>query len=518
MLAPRSQKPPIDCPRPVRHFPSKAAILGAACASVLALSGCGGGGADDAASPLDNALGYLPEDAPFVALIDTDVKGEQYDAIGQIIGKFPFGDSVKQSIRKVVEDEGGDFKDIEPLLGNEFVVGANSARSLADAADDDDFVGAVQAKSKEKLEEVVKRQKPKKIGEQNGATIYEDNDGDPFALKDDVLIVAGSTKLLEAAVKQREGDGRLTEEAFDKATETLPKDALLRVSGDLQKLLATDPDTEEARKVKWVKALRTFGTTVSFEGDELNIRFRLNTDAGQLTEEDLPVAAGPQSPSVIDRAGEVGTGLRDPTQIIDFAEDAAQAIDPAGYGDYATARRTIEKQLDLSLEKDLLDQLEGDLSISSTVDGKFGARAQVRDPQEFDKTLAKLGKVLPDAVEGVVGKPVGYAKPKKGGDFYALATADGDSVVYGVIDGVFVVANDAKLAGELSKESTRKVSGAEGSVVVNADAEQLVQQALGQLSGVGLAGAIVTGPLGDLTGSLSAETSGISGSFKLTFD
>ena len=502
----------------MRQPTSRATILGAISASLLALAGCGGG-ADDAASPLDNALGYLPEDAPLVVAIDTDIEGEQYDAIGQIIGKFPFGNSVKDALKKVVEDEGSDFKDIEPLLGNEFVVGANSARSLTDAAEDDDFVGAVQAKSKEKLEAVVKREKPKAIGDKNGATMYKDrDDGDLFAIKDDVLIVAGSQKLLEAALKQRADDGRLTEETFDKATEQLPEDALFRVSGDLQKLLATDPDTEEARRVKWVKALRTFGATASFKDDEVNFDFRLNTDAGELTEEDLPVAAGSESPSVIDRAGEIAAGLRDPTQIIDFAEDAAQAIDPGGYGDYAAARRTIEKQLDLSIERDLLDQLEGDLSISFKVNGKFGARAQVKDPGRFDKTLAKLGKVLPDVAESAFGGPVGYAKPKKGGEFYALASADGDSVVYGVIDGVFVLANDPKLAGELSKESGQKVSGAEGSVVVNANAEQLVQQALGQLEAAGLTGALVTGPLKDLTGSLSAETSGISGNFKLSFD
>jgi hypothetical protein len=53
--------------------------------------------------------------------------------------------------------------------------------------------------------------------------------------------------------------------------------------------------------------------------------------------------------------------------------------------------------------------------------------------------------------------------------------------------------------------------------VVSADAAQLVQQILGQLGGAGLAGAVVAGPLGDLTGSLSSETSGMSGNFTLNF-
>ncbi len=63
---------------------------GAICTAVLALAGCGGGG-DDAASPLDNALGYLGGDAPFAVVIDTEIRGAQYDAIGKIARRFPFG-------------------------------------------------------------------------------------------------------------------------------------------------------------------------------------------------------------------------------------------------------------------------------------------------------------------------------------------------------------------------------------------------------------------------------------------
>ena len=285
------------------ELPKKVTLLGIACAALLALGGCGGSSGDEADSPLDNALGYLPEDAPLVASIDTDVKGSQYEAIGKIVDKFPFGDSVRAAVRQIVEDEGGDYEDIEPLLGNEFVVGASNVRSLTGDSGDEDFVGAVQAKSKEKLEDAVKADKSKRAGEKNGAKIYRDDDGDAFAVKDDVLIVAGSKRLLETALEQRDADDRLTEDTFEEATSDLPRDALLRVSGNLQKLLAADPETREALKVKWVKALRTFGATVSFEDDEANVGFRLNTDSGSLTEKDLPLAAGASSPSIVDRAG-----------------------------------------------------------------------------------------------------------------------------------------------------------------------------------------------------------------------
>lgn len=499
---------------------SRTTPLALLCGLALAVGACGGDGGDEAASPLDNALGYLGEDAPFAVSIDTAVRGEQYDALREIAGKFPFGNQLKESVQDAVEQQGGDFREIEPLLGNRFVVGATNVRSFVGDSSGDDFVGAIETKSADKLEAAVKREKATEAGEKNGATIYEDDDGDIFATKDEVLIVAASRRQLETALAQREADDRLTEETFDAATKDLPKDALVRVYGNLQRMIATDPDTRDARKVKWVKALRTLGATASFEDDEANVDFRLNTDGGALNDEDLPFTAGSDAPSLIERAGEVAVGIKDPTQIVDFAESAGQAVDPGGFGDYEAGKRTIEQRLDLDIERDLLDQLEGDVSVTFAVNGKYGVRADLKDPAAFERTLAKLGRVLPGVAERLVGEPIGYARPKRGGDFYALATADGDSIVYGVIDGVFVLANDAKTAGQLSKESTQTVQGAGGSIVVHADAEQVARQALTRLEGLqgGLASALVTGPLGDLTGSMTAATDGVTGSFKLTFD
>jgi hypothetical protein len=505
----------------MRHLITRAAFLLAVCVSVLAIAGCGGDDGDDAASPLDNALGYLGEDAPFAVSIDTDIRGDQYDAIGEIVGKFPFGESLKDSVRDAVEEQGGEFEDVEPLLGNEFVVGSSRVSSIVGSTSNtNDFVGAIQAKDAGKLEDAVKAEKAEEVGEKSGATIYEDDDGDPFAVKDDVLIVAGSRRQLDAALAQREADDRLTEERFDDATEGLPKDALVRVYGDLQRILASDPTTADARKVKWVRALRTFGATASFEDDAANVDFRLNTAGGDLSDGDLPFASGSDAPSLVERAGEIAAGVRDPTQIVDFAEAAGQAIDPGGFGDYETGKRAIERRLDVDIDEDILNQLEGDLSVSFAPNGDYGVRAELENPDEFDDTLAKLGRVLPDVGETLVGEPVGYAKPKRGGDFYALATADGDSIVYGVVDDVFVLSNDPRMAGQLSKASTTRVPGAKGALAVNADAERLAQQILAQVQGLGggLTGALVTGPLGDLTGSMTAAEDGVSGTFTLTFD
>lgn len=520
MLAAKPGGASLDCRALMRSRASMTALLGILCICLVALAGCGD---DDggAASPLDNVLGYLPEGAPLALAIDTDLDGKQYQRIEDIVDKFPFGDAVVKSLRKSIEEESGDFDQIGPLLGNEFVVGTSNPDAIVSDSSDDDFVGVIQTKSADKLEDALKREKAKPTGEKNGATIYKDDDGDLFAIEDKVLVVAGSRRQLDNALVQRDADNRLTEDKFNEAIDDLPEDSVARLYGDLGKLLASDPSTSDARKVKWVHALRTYGATVSFEDDVANVDFRVSTDSGELSDEDLPIASGSQSPPVLDGPGEIGAGVRDLTQIVDFAEQAGQAIDPAGFADYDRAKRTIEKQLDIDIENDLLKQLEGDTAVTYSLNGKYGIRAAVKSPKAFDRTLAKLGRVLPDVAKALVGESVGYAKPKRGGDFYALATADGGSVVYGVVDGVFVLANDAKIAGNLSKAKPKGVPGATGSIAVSSDGERLGRQLLRMLEpGLGgeLAGALATKPLGALTGSVSAETDGLTGHFELAFD
>ena len=64
---------------------------------------------------------------------------------------------------------------MKPVLGNPFVVGG------ADAAADHEctpatagFVAAMQAKDEDALDDLIDKTKPKKTGEESGATLYED--------------------------------------------------------------------------------------------------------------------------------------------------------------------------------------------------------------------------------------------------------------------------------------------------------------------------------------------------------
>jgi hypothetical protein len=490
----------------------------------LLIAGCGGD--EDSGSALDSALSYLPKDAPFAVAIDTDVEDDQYKALQALVKKFPFGEQLQGNLRQQLEQTSGGVNfndDVKPALGNPFVIGATDAASFTADSGASDFVAAIRAKDKDALDNLIDKTKPKETGEESGATLYE-NDGTVFAVKDDTAIFAGDRQQLTQALERADGDDHLDEDTFNEGLDGLPESALARVYADLEALLKSDPDSAQARKIKWIDAMRTLGVSVVARNEGIDVDFRVRTE-GDLSDADLPIAPGDEAPDVIKREGEVGLGIRDLAHIVRFAENAGQAVDPAGFGDYAQAKKTIDKQLGVSLDDDLIGQLTGNVSASVSIDGKFGLRAQLEDPQAFERTLAKVADVLPSFAEGAGFGTVGLSKPSGTQDFYALSQPDGDAVVFGVIDDVLVVANDPARASQLAAEEPAAVSGAEGSVVVSADAEQLVNALLGQFGPAlglgdlgGLGGALFTRPLGDLNGYMSASTDELRGKLTLAID
>jgi hypothetical protein len=490
----------------------------------IAIAGCGSSGSgDDASSPLDDALRYLPADAPFAVAIDTDTKGEQFANAGDLSDKFPMGDQLQKQLEDLVEDRAGEFKDLQKALGNEFVVGSTDAKTFVDTPSGEDtaFVGAIQAKSQDALDTLIDGDKATEDGEAEGAKLYKDDSGDSFAIDGDVLVVAGSKRELETALATRNGDDSLTEEDFDAGTEGVSKDALVRIFVDIGELLRASPDAKPALKSKWVAALRTAGVALTFEPDRVAIDVDVNTDPEGLTDADLPIAAGAAAPEVLDRNGDFNLALRDPSQVLEFAQATAKAIDPNGFSSFETGKAQIERRLDIDLDRDLIDQLDGDLQVSIGLDGKFQARAALKDPAAFEQTLTKLEDVLPAIAEGAAGDTADLTKR---GDLYELVTAGGDQIVFGVIEDVFVLANEPAIASTLATEGAKAVTGAKGALVLQTDAEQLAQQALQQAEGQGfdlgdrIKGAIGTRPLDELLGSFEVTTDGLSGSFSVTTD
>lgn len=493
-------------------MPRLAALVAFAC---LAIAGCGG--SDDADSPLDEALGYLPEDAPLALIVSTDLDSEQFQEAEESARGLPFGPILLQQLQQRLEGGEVDFEqDVAPLLGNEAVIGIAEPRGLL-AEDVEGFVAALKTEDGDKLEELARKSTSEEAGGVEGATVYRDDDTF-MAVDGDVLVISGSEDQLRAALAQRGGDDRLREDDVEEAFEDLPENAPARVYGNVAALLEADPATAMARRVPFIDALETFAVTASIAqgGDGVAVDFALNTER-RLGDGQLPIAAGDESPPVIGQAGEIGAGIRDPSQIVAFAESVGQAVSPEGFAQYETAKRQIAEGLDLDLDRDLIDQFSGDASVAVDLDGNFAVRSELANPRAFERTLERLVRVIPNFAEGAGLGEVGVARPRGDEDFYALAGDDGEGLVYGVVDDVFVLANDARRAGDLASEQPQQVRGAEGAVVARADAGELAQTLIAGLGG--LPGALdIDLPLGLLTGSLRAGDDGLRGRIALELE
>ncbi len=488
----------------------------AACLAVVAFA-AGGCGNSSSSSGLGDTLSYVPADTPFAVAIDTDLEGEQWSALDSILNRFPGADSIKGLLKAQLSmgQEGVDFdKDIKPLLGNPAVISATDVGSFLSDADQSGFVAALQVKDKDALDSLIEKTGAKEDGEESGATVYRDGDTS-FAVNDDVVVLAGSRELLVAALKRADGGDSLSEDDFDKGLEGLPTDALARVYVDVQGLLSQSEEARAARKIAWVGALRKLGLTITATKQAVDVDFNLHTDGADLTEDDLPLASGSDAAQVVQRPGEIAVGLRDPTQLVAFFETALQALDPQSYGNYEQGKRALSAKLDLDIDKDVIDQLTGNLSVSATIQGKFGARAEVKDPAAFKRTVDKVAKALPQFGLG--------DKVTKRGDLYTLQSDDGGTTfVFGVVGDAFVVASDAARARGVAAAQPESVEGASGSLVIRADAEGIARQVLKQIAPqFGIPDPVIpifARPFDELRGSIDTNTDGMKGKVSLTLD
>lgn len=478
--------------------------------AVLTLAACGD---DSGSSALDQALSYLPADAPLAVTLDTDIEGDQYQQLGDLIERFPGGEQVTEGLRSSIEEEGVNFEeDVRPLLGSEFVIGAPDAAALD--SEDDQFVGALPVDDPDALQTLVDDQDATEVGEVEGATIYE---LDTFmAIDGDVAVFAETQERVEAALEQRAAGDGLSEDDFNEALADLPEDALVRVYADMPPILAADPQAEQAQEVAWVAALETLGLTAAAADEGLEVEMNLNTNPEELSEEQLPIAAGADDPPpVVAADDEVGVGLRDPSQIADFVQLAAEE---AGAGEVELVKSQISERLGIDLDEDVFGQLTGEASVSVGLQGDVGFRSELSDPSAFEDTLDQISQRLPRAAAGLGAQGLSLKASPGGSGLYELRTPDGPPLSMGVVDGVLVVGQSEQQAEALAAASPEEVPDATGSITVLADASTIAQQALEPL-------ALVIGdpqgfaePLGDLTGSIEADTSGMRGRFLLTVE
>src|SRR3954447_17625557 len=205
-------------------------------ALALLTSGCG---SKSSGSALDDALKFIPKDAPVVVAIDTDPDGDQWKQVNTLIGKFPFGGTAKSQFKSAFNARAGiDWdKDVKPLLGNDFVVAVTAASASGAPTP---FVVAWKVKDEDAARKLLEKNS-KKTGTAEGADLYQTQAGNVTALKDGTLVSARTPQEVDAALKRASGD-HMSEQDFDDALGDLDPDSLVRVTGNLQALLS-DPSS-----------------------------------------------------------------------------------------------------------------------------------------------------------------------------------------------------------------------------------------------------------------------------------
>jgi len=489
-----------------------AALLLALAAIAAVATGCGG--KSTARSALDNALGYMPRNSLAIIAIKTNPDDQQIKNAIALLDKFPFGATIKSRVAQALKVGGGGLSyqhDIKPLLGNDFVVGipprgaggsSGNAYVLAWQTKGGDIGGLISKGSQ-------------KLGNEQGATLYGSSSGSVLAVKGKTLIGAQTRALLDTALSARNSSSRTTESDFSGALRGLNQGALVRVTGDFGKILATSAKSAQALKVPWVAALRTFGVTTSVDSDGISEDFQVRTEGVSAAQ--VPLATGPASPPVVKRPGEVAVGVRDPSQVVNFIEQVASVTDPKSL----LNKNKVGKLLGVDIDRDVVGQLGGNSAGSfALAGGGLVVRADLKDPGTFRSTLASILKNLPKA-QRAQGKPVSSVRSGPGG-LYTVTKPGGKPAVVGVIGNEVVLASDAARARAFAGAPATPVPGLTGAVAFTANPTSIVTAILKKRAhgNIGPLEALIvpalTAHLQSLDGSVDSETSGLHGHLKLT--
>jgi hypothetical protein len=513
----------------------------AAAVAVLALAApaCGGDEEDGPAaggSPPPETLAYFPPGTLGVALVPTDVDGDQLRRLATLVNPTT---ALRQDLVETARDEGLDFEsDVAPLLGGTGVVGAVP----------DDILVALETPDEAKLSRTVAKvtgleRRGKR--EHRGATVYREG----VAVDGATVLIAGDEDTLVAAIDRQRDGGGLDAAAFERELgEDASADALVRVVGAAS-AWAEAEDLLMAAEDPWVRALRGWGAVISLEPDAVVARLRVRTDPAGLREEDLPLEAGEEAPEASRVEGAFNAANRNQSRTTVFLARMARQLYPDSQ--FATAVEAAESDLGIRFEDEVLAQFDGPSASFAVPNGEFGAVSDLDDPDRMRELLPRLAPHLPDILRGLQGLGnrglialllVAPDAPLVPGALGALTAAikvvpvggdddeellfridgldedgpDGEppfagtgEVVFGMIGDRFVVGSGAQRARQAAELEVSEVDGAEGAAVAWADLSDIEPETLSRLILFQLK------PLGELVGELEASTEGLEGRLRV---
>jgi hypothetical protein len=473
-------------------------------AATFAIAGCGSSGSSGAANPTVEALSYFPTSSPLVLTLATAPEAGSIKGAHVLLHKLPAVALAETALFARLSQLGFDYnKDIRPLFGNPVVLGFLGTTVSGTQTP---FVLAWVTKSASTLNRLIKKLSSgfQSTGSHDGAKLYVAS-GAAIAIDGATLLFSRSTPLLESALDRHAHNQGFSSAQYAKSTTGISQSALMQVFGDLTGVLST-PTTAKARRVPWVGAIKGYGASISAGPAGLTIQYHVDTSGSPLSTSQLPIASGSTAASVTGDLP-IQAGVRDPAQIIDFAEAATQTTSPASYAQFLKHLTTLKQKTGFDLNA-LVAMLTGDLNVESDTHTTI-ARAQVSNPSAVASMLASLAK----APAGALAK--GSHLASLGGGLYSVKTSK-QALTLGVI-------GDELAVGKATPAQLRTFASAPTATATTSTGSVTFRIALAELLHITLKhppSATVQqlyNLLGDVTGSASATTSGLTGTATLGF-
>lgn len=480
-----------------------AGLVGIALACALAACGSASSGSSSS-SPLATELSYLPTGSPVVATIITDPNSAAAKNLGVLLSKFQVASLLTSSLKQKLKQQGVNYDtDIKPLLGNPVAVG--TLQTTTATGNKLKGIGVWVTKDASKLNALVTNPKAgaHKIGSHGSATLYTNKDkSNVLAVDGATLVIADNQALVTGALDRHANGGGMTESEYNQQTAGLPSGALVRVSGNVKSLLATQ-QAAQARLIPWVAAIKGYAVAISTTSTGLSLDWKVDTTGRQLTPDQLPIASGTNPPALAS-GGSGSFGIRDPAQIANFVESAVKAVNPNGYQRFTAAVGALRSAYGLDVTGTLA-QLTGDL-ITSGQGPVSLIRAGVSDPGSVSKTLAALQSHIQTFSSSLRMRPLG-------GGFYAVASRTVNLTV-GVIGNQLVAGNatPAKLRAYASAP-TAPAAG-HGAIAFNASLAQALKFTGGLVHNS--QAQLILSELNSFSGWIGATPSALTGNMTVT--
>jgi len=518
-----------------------------------------GGGDDDTSSgtavadPLVAALAYVPSDAPFVAVAETDATSGPLAALSGVADRIPGSELALNAV-------GGQLGDLDlraellPTLGNPIVA------SVPELPGGDAATTAVRplpfripkltgllrasrfatvARDPAALRDLLDRQVDggtlQREAESRGFTIYARPGGGGYALKGPLLVGAGSRQDLAAALTlgaraSSGGDaageadevrsGSLTTGTLRDRFRGLPSRArsAIRASLDLEVLQRGDASDVE---IPWVSALRRASFAVVPSEDAVDVPFRLETDPEVVTEGDVPIATGPAAPSpaAADDA-RVVVGIRDAAHSIEFVRRTLRVTDSKTAQQIDSIETNLRRFARVDPTTQIIAKLTGTTTVTTDLNGTITVRAELTDPETVGNALSQLQRISTlSSLAGGIGVDVdtrGITFEAEPDGRYRIEQ-DGKAVArVAVINDALVASNredvDLQALADAFPESPENEGG--GALSVRVASEAVVDTLVKQLGLPGIARSALAA-IGDLTLRARGANTAVTGSVRV---